>query len=100
MVLSIIKKIPFKEKKTLVKEACEIYLKAKQINDNKSEQRNKAVAMFETLISLLDHREQRIIKNDFIEKLDKDWYKSYSSKYEYEKRKRSAIDNFVFILFA
>ena len=112
MNLYDIGKIPLKEKKLLVSEACLMFQKLKktsQLNKNmlisdKLKQKNilniKSLSIFETILSLLSEDEVRIIQNDFIKKKKSDWYQDHWSKTTYYKIKNRSIDRFIFLLFA
>ena len=116
MNLEIIRKIPFREKKALVSEACLMFSKLLNtvkfvereeqkliLNDSviMSKKRNiKSISIFETIFSLLDQKLSTIIKNDFIDKISPFWYEEHMSKSNYYKLKHQAIDQFLFLLYA
>lgn len=115
MNLFEISKIPFKEKKLLVAEACLMYRKLKQVSKQLEEtevelsdvvrmgnlQNIKSLSMFETIMGLLEPDHAFIIESEFLnnektrETIGHKWSKS-----TYYKAKHGAIDNFIFLLFA
>lgn len=114
MNLYQISKIPFKEKKQLVSEACLMYKKLRNITSMQITQASsisdslrstnlqniKALSMFEMILELLNNDENIIIENEFIKHRDPTWYEEKWSKTTYYKIKHQAIDQFIFLLFA
>lgn len=114
MNLYQINKIPFKEKKTLVQEACLMYKKIKtsaamirergetlsEATRKKSLDNFKGLSIFETVMGLLNPEEYLIIKNEFLSSTDSLWYLNKWSKTTYYKIKHKAVDQFIYLLYA
>ncbi|NLC33909.1 MAG: hypothetical protein GX760_01430 [Erysipelothrix sp.] len=53
---------------------------------------------YNKVLEMLSEDEARIIKADFIDKLDKDWYITYYSRSTYYRYRLRAMDRFIKII--
>ena len=107
--------IPFKEKKTLVHNACALYKKMQLYKKFVTEKRHmnisdviedvnrqtfKSSSLFESLVEMLSTDHKMIIQKEFIDETESEWWKEYWSKSTYYKVMHEAIDNFLFLFYA
>lgn len=104
-----LERIPYREKKFLVKEACMMYKKLKltdMINSSSLSdaelglQGKKHLSIFTSILGMLTKDEKEIIIRDFINPDNPQWYVDTYSKSTYYKLKHQAINNFLFLLYA
>lgn len=109
--------ISYKEKKVLVTMVCQMYKRLNAIkefvkgkNDFDEQGLNdrivelgkehfKSSSLFETMIGLLRADHALIIKNEFIETMESEWYEQHWSRTTYFNLKKAAIDAFLFLLY-
>lgn len=114
MNLYQIEKIPFKDKKMLVHEACLMYKKLKQmvrmsgklkesmpINLREQSLKNfETFSIFETILGLLGPEQSIVIENEFLKNRETRWYEEKWSKSTYYKIKHQTVDQFIYLLFS
>ena len=114
MNLCQIEKIPFKDKKMLVHEACLMYKKLKQLVRMSGNFKNSApidlreqnlknfesFSMFETILGLLSPEQNIVIENEFLKNREATWYEEKWSKSTYYKIKHQTVDQFIYLLFS
>lgn len=110
-----LEQLDFASKKKLVRDACHLYLRIKNLNIsnkiaskyNMSVKRQleidnnlKIKSFFEQVLDLLSPTSHLIIENLYLKRdISKNWFDKYFCKTTYYKRKHDAIDEFLAYLF-